>query len=107
MVYSYKVNRSIAMTVEELQTELETMISCLISSDFENINSETAAKIDTLAASAGELGMNEGKRLIKNLSATIKAIKRGKSKAESGHVRLTALEFYAKKLSSSENTEDL
>jgi hypothetical protein len=45
--------------------------------------------------------------LIENLSGAINAIREGKSKAESGHVRLTALEFYLKNQSGSENIEDL
>ena len=95
------------MTVEEFRLELETIISSLSSSGFENVDSGIVEKIDVFAATACELGMKEGKRLMENLSVTIKAIKEGKSKAESGIVRLTALEFYIKNLSDSENTEEL
>jgi len=95
------------MTVEELRTELETIISGLTSSGFDNIDSGNLEKLDKFAAVAGELGMNEGKRLIENLVGAMKAIQEGKSKADSGTVRLTALNFYVKNLSGSENTEDL
>ena len=95
------------MTVEELQKELATIISTLTSSGFEKTDSGTLEKLDVLAAAASEMGMNEGKRLIRNLSDVIKAIKEGKSKVESGNVRLTALEFYVQHLAISEHTEDL
>jgi hypothetical protein len=98
---------SLAMTVEELRKELETIVFNLTSSGFENIDSGKVEKLNILAVAAGELGMNEGKRLIKNLSGVLKAIEEGKSKSESGSLRLTALEFYVKNLSGSENTEDI
>jgi hypothetical protein len=95
------------MTVEELKTEIEKLISGLTVTGFENIDSEIIEKIKALSETASELGMKEGKRLIENLSGAINAIKEGKSKAESGIVRLTALEFYLKNQSGSENIEDL
>ena len=95
------------MTVEELRTELEKLISGLTSSGFDNIDSGILEKLDKFAVAAGELGMNEGKRMIENLIGAMKAIQEGKSKADSGTVRLTALNFYVKNLSGSENTEDL
>ena len=95
------------MTGEELRKELETVVSGLSSSGFDSIDSATVEKLDKLAASAGELGMKEGMHLIGNLSGAMKAIQEGKSKAESGNLRLTALDFYMKKLSGGENIEDL
>lgn len=95
------------MTVEELRVELDSIISGLTDSGFNNIDSETVEKLDKLAAVANELEIKEGKRLIENLSGTMKAIKEGKSKAESGAVRLTALDFYLKKISDSGTVEDL
>ena len=95
------------MTVEELRIELEKTISILSSSGFGNIDAGTVKKLETFAVTAGELGMKEGKHLIENLSAVIKAIQEGKSQAASGNVRLTALDFYVKKLSGSESIEDL
>ena len=94
------------MTVEELKTELEKIISSLTSSGFGSIDSALVEKLEKFAAVAGELGMKEGKHLIGNLSGSMKAIQEGKSTAESGSIRLMALEFYTKKLSDS-NTEDL
>ena len=95
------------MTVGELQKELKTLVSGLSSSGFDSIDPETVEKLDKLAAAAGESDMKEGKRLIDNLSGALKAIKEGISKAESGIVRLTALDFYLKNLTDSDNTEDL
>ena len=94
------------MTVEELRTDLEKIISVLTSSGFDNIDPGTVEKLDKLAAIAGKSGMKQGKSLIENLSGVMKAIQEGKSKAESGSVRLTALDFYVKKLLNSK-TEDL
>ena len=95
------------MTVEELRKELEKIISALNSSGFAGIDSKTLEKLNNFAASADELGMKEGKHLLENLSAVIKAIQEGKSQPESGNIRLTALDFYVKKLSDSGNIEDL
>ena len=95
------------MTVEELRLELEKTISGLTSSGFGTIDSTAVEKLDKFSVMAGELGMKEGKHLIENLSGAMKAIQEGKSKAESGSIRLTALDFYVKKLSGGGNIEDL
>ena len=95
------------MTVEELRTELEKIATGLESSGFDRIDSGTVEKLEKLAVSAGELGAKEGKHLIENLVGVIKAIQEGKSKAESGHLRLTALDFYLKKLSDPGSLEEL
>ena len=95
------------MTIEELKTELEKIISELTTTGFDKINPGIVEKLDKLTAGAGELGMKEGKHLIENLSSVIKAIREGKSKVESGNLRLTALEFYVKKLAVGGNIEEL
>jgi len=95
------------MTIEELRTELGTIISSLTASGFTNTDSKILEKIDKSITAANESGMKEAKRLLENLSGAIKAIQEGKSQAESGTVRLTALDFYLKNLPSNENIEDL
>ena len=95
------------MTVEELGAELEKMVAGLTSSGFGSIDSGSLEKLDKFAAMADQLGMKEGKRMIGNLSQAMKAIQEGKSKADSGNVRLTALDYYVKKLTSGEQIEDL
>ena len=95
------------MTIEELRADLAKIISELTASGFTSIDFRIVGKLDTLTAAAGELGMKEGKRLIGNLSAIMKAIQEGKSRAESGSLRLTALDFYVKKLSVGGSIEDL
>ena len=95
------------MTVEELRTELNAIISSLTSSGFENIDSGITEKLKKISAAAGEAGMKEAKRLVENLSGAINSIEEGKSHPESGTVRLTALDFYLKNLPNSENIEDL
>jgi hypothetical protein len=94
------------MTVEELRSEMETIVSNLNSAGFGTIDPGLVEKLDTLSAVAGELGMKEGKHLLENLSGAMKAIKDGKSSADSGSIRLTALDFYVKKIAGG-NTEDL
>ena len=95
------------MTVGELRTGLKTIISSLTSSGFENVDNGIIEKLDKLAIAVGESEMKEGQRLIENLIVTLKAIREGKSKAESGNVRLTALDFYINNLPDSEKIEDL
>jgi len=100
-------HRSFVMTVEELKTELDNIVSGLSSSGFGSIDSGVVEKLEKLAIVAGALEMKEGKRLIDNLVVIMNAIKEGKSKAESGNVRLTALDFYIKKLAGGGTVEDL
>jgi hypothetical protein len=95
------------MTIEDFRTELEKIVSDLSSSGMVTIDPAKLAKLDNLITTAGELGMKEGKHLISNLSGAMKAIQEGKSKAESGLLRLTALDFYIKKLSGGGSIEDL
>ena len=95
------------MTVEELKTNLEKISSELTSSGFSSIDPGMMEKLEKLSVSAAELGMKEGKHLIENLLNAIRAIHEGKSKADSGTLRLTALDFYLKKLSGSDKIEDL
>ena len=95
------------MTLEELRSGLEKIIADLASSGFEKIDSGTVEKLDKFAAASEELGMKEGKRLVENLSGSMKAIQEGKSGVESGSVRLMALDFYIKKLAGGEATEEL
>ena len=95
------------MTVEELQIELKALISNLTSSGFKSVEPAVVDKINELIIAAGELRMNEGKRLVENLLNVIKAIREGKSQAESGYIRLTALDFYVKNLSDSSVIEDI
>jgi len=95
------------MTIEELRTDLDNIITSLTSSGFNNTDSKILEKIESLIPAAGEAGMREAKRLLENLSVSIKAIQKGKSPIESGTVRLTALDFYLKNLPDSESIEDI
>jgi hypothetical protein len=95
------------MTVEEIRKELETIITALTGSGFDSIDPGIPEKLDKLAPVADEAGLKEGKHLIENLSGAMKAIQEGKSKPESGGIRLTALEFYVRTLTDTEDTEDL
>ena len=93
------------MTVEEMRAELEKIIAGLNITGFKTADAGIIGKLEQLGASAVELGLNEGSHLINNLINVIKTIREGKSKPESGNLRLIALEFYLGKLSGSEETE--
>ena len=95
------------MTVEELRAKLEKISSAITSSGFDKIDGEIMNELENAALVAGELDMKEGKRLIVNLFDTMKAIQEGKSSADSGNLRLTALDFYLKKHSDSGIVEEL
>jgi polyhydroxyalkanoate synthesis regulator phasin len=95
------------MTVEELRAELESLVSNLTAAGFNNIDAGLLGKMDKFVLAAGEMKMNEGKRLIENLLSAMKAIQEGKSNADSGNLRLTALDFYLKKHSEDGLVEDL
>ena len=95
------------MTVEELHEELKKIIASLNASGFDTVDEAVVTKIAELCKAADELGLKKGKQLVQNLSDVIIAIKEGKSKAESGILRLTALDFYIQNLSSGNATEDL
>ena len=95
------------MTIEDLRTELKLIISSLTSSGFDNADPKIVEKVNKIAVAADESGLKEVKRLLDNLSGAIKAIQEGKSQAESGTVRLTALDFYLKNLPDGESIEDL
>ena len=95
------------MTVEEIKTELENIIAGLRSTKFSAIDAGISGRLELLHASATEHGLNEGSHLINNLITVVRAIQEGKSKPESGNLRLVALEFYLDKLSGSNETEEL
>lgn len=94
------------MTIEELRENLETLMAGLPESDFDAVDSGIIADLEKYAPAAVQLGMAEGKKLIENLSSVLAARKEGGSSDASVSIRLTALDFYVKKLQSG-STEDL
>jgi hypothetical protein len=94
------------MTIDELRAKLESLISGLPVSDFGAVKDSAITKLSDYAAAASALGMSEGKKLIENLIAVFKARKQGNSTDTSVSIRLTAIDFYVKKLQSG-STEDL
>jgi len=94
------------MTIEELRGKLETLIASLPSSGFDAVSDGALAELDGLVPAAAELGIKNGQKLIENLSTVLKARKQGSSTDDSVSVRLTALDFYVKKLQSG-STEEL
>jgi hypothetical protein len=94
------------MTIEEIREKLESLIVCLPASGFDTVNNSLIAELDAYVPIASGLGMTEGKKLIENLSKVLKSRKEGDTVDQSVSVRLTALDFYTKKLQSG-STEDL
>ena len=93
------------MTLEELRTELAEIIAGLHKQGFNSPDAGIIDRLGQLGSSALELDLKEGKHLIDNLVKVIIAIREGKSKTESGNLRLIALEFYLDKISSEEPEE--
>jgi hypothetical protein len=91
------------MTVEELRGKLEAIVSNLTSSGTDTIDPGVIETLDRYAVTAGELGMNSGKKLIENLSEALKTHKNGESTA----VRVTALDFYLKNIQGGGAEEEL
>ena len=94
------------MTIDELRVKLENLIAGLPGSDFDTVHDSAIAELNDYAAAASALGMAEGKKLIENLLTVFQARKQGTSTDDSVSIRLTAIDFYVKKLQSG-STEDL
>ncbi|MDR1319243.1 MAG: hypothetical protein LBJ90_06425 [Treponema sp.] len=93
-------------TIGKLQKELENFIGGINSAGLGNPDPQNIEKLDKMSAAAAALGMNQGKKLIDNLSTVLKSVQAGSAKEESAAVRLTALEFYLKNTAGGA-TEDL
>jgi hypothetical protein len=94
------------MTVDELETKLDAVLKEIPSSGFDAVTDTVIAELDACIGCAGELGIKNGKQLLENLVAALKSRKTGGNTDESVQVRITALDFYVKKLQSG-STEDL
>jgi hypothetical protein len=94
------------MTIEELCGKLISLVSSLPASGFDTISDSVIAELDSCASAADAAGAHEGKKLVENLVSVLKTRKQGDSTDESVSIRLTALDFYVKKLQSG-STEDL
>jgi hypothetical protein len=94
------------MTIEELCGKLTSLAASLPASGFDTTSDSVIAELDTYVSAADGVGAHEGKKLIENLVSVLKTRKQGGSTDESVTIRLTALDFYIKKLQSG-STEDL
>ena len=94
-------------TVENLQKELENCIKSINSAGLGSLDAKNIEVLDKLSAAAAGLGMNQGKKLIDNLSTVLKSFKEGKSKEDSVSIRMTAMEFYLKNTQGDSSTEEL
>ena len=94
------------MTLEELYTKLDTLLKGLPASGFDALDGAAAAGLNACAVEADGLGMKSGRQLIANLAEALTNRQNGGGSDESVQLRLTALDFYVKKLQSGA-TEDL
>ncbi|MDR2370826.1 MAG: hypothetical protein LBD71_05045 [Treponema sp.] len=93
-------------TVEGLQSELDACISNINSAGLGSLDSGNIEKLEKLSGEAAGLGMSQGKKLIDNLVTVLKSFKDGSAKEDSVQIRLTAMDFYIKKIQDG-STEDL
>jgi hypothetical protein len=94
------------MTVDELETKLDAVLKEMPASSFDAVADTVIADLEACTGQAGELGIKSGKQLLENLVTALKIRKTGGNTDESVQIRLTALDFYVKKLRSG-STEDL
>ena len=94
-------------TIEKLCQELDSILSTINTSGIKNINSGIIDQIEKTSSAAEKLGMQAGKKLIDNLVTSLKSFKEGKSDENSVSVRITALEFYEKKVLNEKEIADL
>jgi hypothetical protein len=94
------------MKIEELCGKLTGLVASLPASGFDTIGDDIIAELESCVSAADGAGAHEGKKLIENLASVLKTRKQGGSTDESVSIRLTALDFYIKKLQSG-STEDL
>ena len=94
-------------SVESLQKELESCINSINSAGLGSLDAKNIEKLDKLSAASSGLGMNQGKKLMDNLSTVLKSFKDGKSTEDSVSLRITALEFYLNNTKGSDSTEEL
>jgi hypothetical protein len=109
MIYlkqKYHEKKGLAMTIDELHTKLDALIKGFPGSGFDTVADNAIADLDSCSGPAVELGMKSGQQLISNLVAALKTRKTGGNTDESVQLRLTALDFYVKKIQTGA-TEDL
>jgi hypothetical protein len=90
---------------ENVCNELDKLLSNMTASGYGN--AEYIEQLQKLSAAAESLGMKDGKKLIDNLTETLKSFQAGTADEKSVSVRYTALEFYKNKIKDLGATEDL
>ena len=93
--------------IDEMHKALKEFLEKINSTGIENINSADIEKLDKFSIDAKGLGMDQGKKLIDNLSIILKSFKEGKSGIGSVSIRITALDFYLKNTQGGASTEEL
>jgi hypothetical protein len=88
-------------TIEHVCQDVEKLLADINSSGVGNIAPDITERLLKLSSAADSLDMKTGKKLIDNLLEVLKSFKDGKAEEGSVSVRLTALDFYQKKVLSS------
>jgi len=92
---------------EKIHSELEACLKKINSAKLGSLDQAVIDTLDKISAGATGLGMDQGKKLIDNLSAVLKNFKEGKSNEDSVSLRLTAIEFYLKNTRGEASTEEI
>ena len=94
-------------SADKFHSELEACLKSISTAGLGNLDLQNIEKLDKLSAAAAGLGIDQGKKLVENLSTVLKSFKEGKSGEDSVAVRLTALEFYLNNTQGGAATEEL
>ena len=94
-------------TAEKIHSELNDCLNNINSAGLGSFDPRNIETLDSICAAATGLGMDQGKKLIENLSTALKNFREGKTGEDSVSVRITALDFYLKNIQGGGSTEEL
>ncbi|MCL2880994.1 MAG: hypothetical protein FWF29_12190 [Treponema sp.] len=95
------------VSAEKIHTDLEECLKSINSTGLGSLDPLIIEKLDSISIDAAGLGLEQGKKLIENLSAVLRNFKEGKSGEDSVTIRLTALEFYLHNTQAGASAEEL
>ena len=93
-------------TIGTLCQEMESILSGINAAGLKNMDPGVIDKIEKIGQTAEKFLMKTGKKLCDNLVASLKSFQEGKSDENSVTLRMTAIDFYIKKVLS-EKEDDI
>jgi Tfp pilus assembly protein FimT len=94
-------------TIVDFGKDLGQLLTEITSGGVGSVNAAHCDKLGKLGTDADSLGMKNGKKLIDNLTETIKSFQAGKSEEKSVSVRLTALDFYQQNIATGQGEAEI